>query len=97
MKAIHYIILFAAAGLIYLLFFSKCKQSGGRGGGDNIEKAKEEIIAFLSKEACNVEKQLKEKYGENPPPVIATDPLTLKLRAIFGRLKDAGVKSLPTC
>lgn len=90
MKPIHYVILFAVAGLIYLLCFAKCKQSGGNG-----DISKSDMIARITKEVCDIEAELKKKYGDNSPP--PDDPNVQLLKLEFELLVAMGVKSMPQC
>lgn len=90
MKPIHYVILFAIAGLIYLLCFAKCKRVGGNG-----DISKSDMIARITKEVCDIEAELKKKYGDNSPP--SDDPNVQLLKLKFEQLVAMGVKSMPQC
>jgi len=81
MKRIHYIILFAAAGLIYLFCFARCKRgtggsgggSGGNIGGGDISKA--EMIAKLEAEFTSLKERL--------------SPVMAKMQELSSQMKEA--------
>lgn len=91
MKPVHLVILGVAAVLIYIVFFAKKSDQGGH------TQTKEEMIARVKSEACQLEKELVAKYGANPPPSAKTDPITIALMALFKKLQDLGVKTQPVC
>lgn len=89
---VHLVILVVTAGLIYMLFFAKNDNNGNQGG-----QTKNDKIVQLVAEACQIEKELYSKYGAAPPPSAKTDPLTIRLMAIFKQLQDLGMTTRPVC
>jgi len=91
MKLLHIIILIAAVGLAYMVFFAK--QTGPQGGPPNKNNVMDQLVAA----ACKLEDELMSKYGNSPPPSAKTDPLTIDLMMIFKKLQDLGMKTQPVC
>lgn len=96
LKLVHIVII----GLVILACLYIVKNHGGKntgGGSSGSPPTKDEMIAQLTDKLCQLEAQIKAKYGENPPDSAKTDPLTLQMIDVMRQLVVLGVRTQPKC